>query len=255
MEGEIKKFDFSNRVYRLTLILILIIAGYLFGQLFYQMASLPENAPQSVTVSGEGTAYVKPDIAKITLGFRKEGKSVQSITEENTKVMNKIIDGLKALGVEEKDLKTTQYSISPQYNWTEKDGRVPAGYVLDQNVEIKIRNFDNISKILSLASTSGANMVGGLQFEVDDEEIARAKARQEAIKKAKAKAKGMAEASGLKLVKIIDISESYRNNYPQPMYRMGGDIMLESAVLAPAPTIQVGQQEVNVTVNLTYRVK
>lgn len=252
MDGETKQFDLSNRVYAITIILIIVVAFYLSGQIFYKMASLPENTPQDISVQGQGKAYIKPDIATVSLGLKTEGKDIQTITNTNATAMNKIIKELKDLGIDEKDLQTTQYSIVPQYNWTEKQGRIPDGYSIDQNILVKIRNFDNIGKVLSTASNNGANMVGGLQFSVDNPETAKSEARQKAIAEAKQKADDIAKSAGLKIIKLVNISESY-GNYPQPFYGIGGAMMEKTASVAP--DIQAGQQEVDVTVYLTYRVK
>jgi len=249
---ETKQFDLSNRVYKLTLVLIIIVGVYLLGQIFYQMSSLPENTPQDISVQGQGKAYVKPDIATVSLGMKTEGTSVGEITKTNVDSMNKIIKALKDLGIDEKDLQTTQYSITPKYNWTERTGSVPDGYTIDQSILVKIRNFDNIGDVFTIATNNGANMVGGLQFSVDDPEAAKVQARKEAIAEAKQKAYDMAKSAGLRIIKLVNISET-SGTYPQPLYGMGEAAM--KSVSSIAPDIQAGQEEISVSVYLTYRVR
>ena len=85
---------------------------------------------------------------------------------------------MKDSGVEEKDIQTTQYSITPEYNWTERGGRIFVGYVITQQITVKIRDFDNIGSILDKATADGANSVGDLQFTIDDVEAVIAEARE-----------------------------------------------------------------------------
>ena len=251
MEQEIIKF--LNKAFTLAMALIIVIAIYLLGNMFYQFSSLPENAPQDFSVSGEAKAYIKPDVAVFSLGVRTEGFKSADVVSENNRKMNAIIEAIKNEGVDEKDIKTTGYNLYPQYDYTEARGRVFAGYVLDQQVTVKVRNFDKISSVLDKATSSGANTVGDLQFTLDNPESARAEARENAIKQAKEKAENIAKSSGLKLLKLVNVSESY-GGYPMPLYGMGGAV-LEKSDSSIAPDIQPGQQEINVTVYLTYRVK
>ena len=186
--------------------------------------------------------------------------------------MDGVISAIKGLGVQDKDIQTTLYSVQPTYSYnypvpmmgasSAKGGtaiaypmpvrqQVVTGYSLDQQIEVKIRNFDNINAIFDAAAKNGANTIGSLQFTVDDMEKVRSEARADAIAQAKEKASSMFGAAGLAGAKIVNISEGY-NNYPQPMYATG---MALKDSAASAPSIQTGQEEVNVTVTLTYRVK
>ncbi len=251
MDGQ---FDLSNRFYKLVMVLIVVVAVYLAGGLFYKFASLPENSPREISVSGEGKAYVKPDIATVNLGVKTEGVKSTDVVDKNNKTVNAIIKAVKDLGVEEKDIKTTQYNLYPQYNYTELKGRIFTGYVLDQQITVKIRNFDKISDVLDKAASNGATTISDMQFTVDNPETARAEARQKAIDEARQKAQDIAKSSGLSLGKLVNISENYGGGYPQPMYGIGGAGAMDSAK-SIAPQIQTGQQEVDVTVSLTYRVR
>jgi len=221
------------------------------GQLFYQFRSLPQNSPAEISVSGEGKVYAKPDVAVISLGVETQGLKSQDTVNQNNEKMTKIIESVKGLGVEDKDIKTTLYSLNPVYDYTNW-GRVFKGYSLNQQVQVKIRNFDKISDILDQATSNGANTIGDLQFTVDDIEKVRAEARKEAILKAKEKALVLTDQTGLKIQKLVNIYDN--NNFPpQPFYNQGfgGDIMEKSI----APQIESGQMEINVSITLVYRVK
>lgn len=251
---EIKKLELSNRVFYLAVVLIAGVFVSFVGGVFYQFSSLPQNYPQEITVSGEGKVYAKPDIAMVSLGLKTEGNSVKDITQTNITAMNSIIADLKKLGIEDKDIQTTQYSITPQYNWTEKNGQVPNGYAVEQSVSVKIRNFEKIGNVFEIATNHGANTVGGLQFSIDDPAKVQADAREKAIAEAKNKALVLAKQSGLSIVKLVNISEGYASPSPM-MYSKDAVGMGSNAELSIAPTIQPGQTEVNTTVYLTYRVR
>lgn len=240
----------EDRTFILSSISVLVVAIFLVGFLVYNFQSLPQNAPQDLTVSGTGKAYIKPDIAVVNFGVTTEAIKSQDAVDQNNKKMNVIIAEIKKLGVEEKDIQTTNYNLNPVYDWTNRGGRIFTGYSLNQQITVKIRNFDKINGILDSATTNGATNVGDLQFTVDDMEKIRTEARAKAIAEAKTKAQALANEAGLKLGKLVNVSEGY-NNYPQPLYGMG----VAKEMSSVAPDIQTGQVEINVTVNLTYKLK
>ncbi len=252
MAEEIKQIDFSDKVYKLVIAVVILIAIFYIGNLVYNFQSLPQNYPQEISISGSAKVYAKPDVASVSIGVIHEAPEVSVVIYKSTDKMNAIIKAIKDLGVDEKDIQTTQYSITPQYNWTEKEGRVLEGYSAQQSIQVKIRNFDKIGDILDKASANGANNVGNLQFTIDDLEKVRAEARQKAIEEAKTKAETLAKQAGLKIVKLINISEGY-GDYLQPFGAKGAGFAMESANVAPE--IEAGQMEINSTVTLTYRVR
>ena len=119
-------------------------------------------------------------------------------------------------------------------------------------MQVKIRDFDKINNILDKAVAAGANTVGGLQFTIDDTEKAKSEARNKAIAQAKEKAESIASSSGLRIVRLSNISES---SYPTPgpiTYGLGG---ASYDVKESAPSVQTGQLEFDVTVTLTYEIR
>lgn len=246
---------FLNKVFLLAAVLVAGVLVFFAGQLFYQSELIDVQDNDQITVSGTGKVYAKPDVAIVSLGVSTEGSTVAYVIEKNTEKMNAAIEAVKKLGVEDKDIQTTNYNLYPEYNYTEAAGRYFQGYKLEQNVQVKIRDFTKIGDILSKATTGGVNLVGNLQFTIDDSDQIKQEARAKAIEKAKANAENLAAKSGIKLGKIINVYENYSSPYPvmydsKVAYGMGGGA--ESSV---SPAIESGQQEINVTINLTYRVK
>ena len=206
------------------------------------------------SVTATGRVFAKPDIANLTLGFKTEVKSTAvEVVQENSEKMNEVIAALKALNIEAKDIKTTNYNLNPVYDWTEKEGQRLKGYQVSQNVTIKIRDLDNIGEAIARTTEKGANQVGNISFTIDDEDQLKAQARDEAIDKAQVKAKDLADKTGMKLGKIVNVYEN-QVYYPQARYDslaygLGGAGEIE------APTIEAGENEVRVEVTVVYKVK
>lgn len=248
----LKVHELSDRFFWLAALLVVGVVLYLLIGLVYQFDNLPKNNPQQLSVSGEGKTYVKPDIALVTFGVNTQGLQSQDVVDGNNTTMNAVIAAIKKLGVADGDIQTTMYSLNPTYSYSDKGVQVFNGYSLNQQVSVKIRNFDNISAILDAATSNGANTVGSLQFTVDDPIKAEAAARAQAIAQAKEKAQDMIAGTGLQIDKLLNISED-SSSVPQPIYN--GAMSMMAAVPSVAPQIQTGQMEIDSNVTLTYLLK
>jgi len=210
----------------------------------------------TITVSGTGEVYAKPDLALTTFSVVTEKKEVAEAMEENTRKMNTIIDSIKEQGIEEKDLKTTSFNIYPRYEWNERTQfypngqRVLVGYEISQSLEVKIRDMEKIGTIIQKATDAGANQVGNLQFTIDDEDEVKKQAREEAIKEAKDKAKELASQLGVKLIRIVNFSESGVMPY---YYGLKAEAEMASSD-TEAPQIETGENKIEVNVNITYEI-
>lgn len=249
---DIKQIDFSKRIFILAAIIVVGLIGLWTVQSISSLWGwIGGYGPREISITAEGKATVVPDIALLRAGVTTEGSAVEKIVAENNTKMNAIIEAIKGLGVEEKDIKTTNYSLTPRYDWLET-GRVFRGYTLNQEISIKVRDFEKIGDVLEVSTSNGGNLIGNLQFTVDDQEKVKALALEDAIANAKEKAQSIAQASGLKLKKVVNIYESGVT----PYYGVGGamtmDAKMESSV---APPIQAGEQEITVNVTLIYRVR
>lgn len=253
---ETKQMDLSYRLFILAVILIAALSVSYLAKAVLDYRSLPGNSPREISVSGEGKVFVVPDVATISFGVNNEGSEsmdIASIVNQNTQKMNKIINDIKALGINEKDIQTTNYSLTPKYNWTRDAGNIFIGYTINQQIEVKIKDFSKIGATLTAGTQGGATVVGNLQFTNEDPEKAKSEARVKAIEQARAKALAMAGAAGLKLGKLVGISEGY-NSYGGMMYEKAAAPSGLGGAVTP-PDIQPGQNEVTVNVTITYRVK
>ncbi|MBM3257802.1 MAG: DUF541 domain-containing protein [Candidatus Nealsonbacteria bacterium] len=215
-----------------------------------------EATENTLTVSETGTVYTKPDLAMADFSVVTEEKTVAKAMEENTKKMNDVISFVKSQGVEEKDLKTTDFNISPRYEWHDTDTysgkRVLVGYEIRQTLEVKIRDLGKIGTIVEGSTSAGANEVSDLQFTVDNQEDLKKQARDEAIAKAKTKAEELAKQLGVRLVKISNFSEStafpYYTDLKESALGMGG------GALPSVPQVETGESRIEVQVFITYEI-
>src|SRR3989344_6020349 len=201
--------------------------------------------------SGEGKVLVKPDIAVVNIGVIKEDADLGKVQQNTAEIMGQLAKFLKENKVDEKDIKTTSYSISPRYDYKEGEQKL-RGYEVFQNLEVKIRELGKVGAILSGAAARGANQVGSLTFSVDDPKKAKEEARAMAIKEAKEKADNLSKNLGVSLKKIVSYSES-GGDMP-PIYAQADFGFGKGGVSAPVPTPS-GENEIRVSVNLTYEIK
>ncbi len=224
----------------------------LVGPISFSVSSVSTTKTDIFSVSGEGKAIVKPDIALVNVGIEANGATVKETQNQINTVINKVSTALKGLGIAEKDIKTVNYSINPNYDWGSGRQRI-IGYHANTTLEVKVRDIDKANEVIDSATASGANQIGNITFDVEDKTKAEAEARQQAVDEAKKKAGEIAKASGLKLGKIINYSEG-SSGLPVPMVRESMKLGLGGGA-APTTDIQPGSSEIRIVVNLSYQLE
>lgn len=207
---------------------------------------------QTISFNGQGKATVKPDLATLTLSVVSDGARLKNVQDENAKRMNGILAFLDSEGIAKADRATSQYSISPQYDYT-RTGRKFRGYEVRQALTVKIRDFSKISDILDQAVNKGANEVSGLRFTVENPDALQAEARSKAIAQAKAKARELAKQLGVTLGRVVNFSEN--NNTPQPVNFAASAPLGMGGGGESVPQIEPGQNEYTSNVTLTYQIE
>lgn len=201
----------------------------------------------TIIIDGQGKVIGTPDIAVVNVGMVTESTSVVSAQDANTKKMNTLIDELKKMGIDSKDLQTIDYNIWPKYEY--KEGRSDiVGYTVNQSVQVKVRDTSKISLVLAAAGQAGANQVSGVSFSIDDPDQLKEQARIEALEDAKLKAINVAQALGVKLGNAINFSESTYYPSARTYYAegMGG--------AGEAPQVESGSLEITSNVTVTYEI-
>lgn len=218
------------------------------------------SAYRSFSVSADSKVVGVPDVAQFSFGVITEGgKNLGNLQTQNSEKVNKAIKFLKDQGIDAKDITTQNYNVYPRYNYYDcrTGGTCPApditGYSINQSVMVKVRDFNKVGQLLSGVVDNGANSVSDLRFVIDDPSDLQNKARAEAIQKAQIKAKDIARAGGFHLGDLLSIDEGTPYQ-PQPYYAygMGG---AELKADAPAPVVEPGSQDIQVSVTLRYEIR
>lgn len=223
---------------------------------------------KTITVEGEGKVTAVPDLAIITFTVNEEKKDIATSQDQASEKANAVIAKLKAMGIEDKDLKTTYYNISPKYEMRKLDPsctgyvcdqtQVVTGYSVTQTVQVKVRDTLNIGKVLALLGEQKVTDFNGPNLTIDEDKDLKNEAKLAAIADARSKAKEIAKGLHVGLGKLISYYED-QGGYPMP-YAMEGASMDMAMSARPemmkvAPTIPVGENEITSHVTLTYKIR
>lgn len=209
-----------------------------------------------LTLSADGRSTRTPDLAVFSAGVTTQAKTASAALSENAERMNAVITALKASGIAERDIQTSNLSVNPVYGQPRTDANgnmtgdpVIIGYQATNQVEVRQRKIAGYGKTIDTLVSAGANQVSGPSFQLDNPDAASDEARLEAMKKARARAELYAKAAGLTVKRILTISES--GGYaPQPMvmYARAESMMAKSA---PSP-VAAGEVQVGANVTVTF---
>lgn len=245
-----KRFKF------LCLGLSLLFATTLVGcdpQIITPLVPSPES--RSIHVSGSGSVTGEPDIATLYLGVSVEKKTVEAAREAAASAMTAVIDSLKANAIAENDIQTENFSIYPQYDYTE-EGRVLRGYRVNNSVRAKVQDLETLSDIIDDATGAGGDIVvvDSIQFMIEDPTPLQAQARALAVKNAAAKAETLAEASGVTLGKPVTITETSYAAGPPIAYAEVAEFAADESARSSTP-IQAGELTVTVNITIVYEIE
>ena len=239
-EGRITLFDKAILAVVLALLVMLFMPG--FGRA----------EGSSLTVYGTSVVSVAPDYAMIVAGYSADNKDVSVAQRENAEKMSAILDAIKAMGIEDKDITTSNFTVESIYSYKEDMPRV-TGYRVNNNVNIIVRDIENVAPVLNALFEAGANQSYGLTFRSTKEGEAYRQALTEAIKIAMLKAQTMADASGQKLGAVTKLNEVQNNYYPSSA--MYSNSRLEAAADSAkgiGETIRSGLLDISAQVEIVY---
>jgi uncharacterized protein len=211
-----------------------------------------------IRVTGEGSARLAPDLAIVTLGVVRQAPTAREALDAHSKVTGELGEAMRAFGIEPKDLQTANFSIQPQYVYPapkatgEQDPPRIVGYQVSSQLLVRLRDIGKIGSVLDQAVTLGVNSDGGIQFTNDDPAKALTQARADAMKDAVARATTLAQAAGVTLGAISEITENF--NPPQPMPITRGKMMLDAAAASPVP-VEAGENAYSVSVQAVFEIK
>jgi uncharacterized protein YggE len=215
---------------------------------------LQSQESRKIHVTGNGSVVGEPDIATLNLGVSVEKKTVAEAREAAAVAMTAVIDALKARGIAENDIQTENFSIYPQYDYTE-EGRVLRGYRVNNTVSVTARDLESLNDIIDDAIGAGGDIVivNSIQFMIEDPTPLQAQARALAVKDAEAKAQTLAEASGVTLGKPITITETTRTTGPPIAFAEAAEFAADDG--RSATPIEAGELTVTINVTISYEIE
>lgn len=218
-----------------------------------------QDVQNTISVNGSGEATAIPDSARFSVGVQHEAKTVEEAQAQTTETMNEIIDYLQGAGVEEQNIKTINYNISPRYVYNNSGIGIPrgdrelVGYEVSQNLQITVNDTQQAGELLSGVGSRGADNVSSLQFVVEDEESVQREALVNAIADARENAKELADALGVTLDKIVGYSEI---GGVSPMYRMEqAAFAADTGMGGATPQVPTGENRIQTGVQVTYKIR
>jgi uncharacterized protein YggE len=248
----------------LITIVILFVSLFFYtkfaGPIPFSVNSVNTTKTDLFSSTGEGKATAVPDQATVDAGVTQQGLTVVEAQNKVNTQTQKIISEIKNLGISDKDIKTTNYSVTPNYL---DNGAIPmmypirgggsniTSYTVTQNLEINVKDLNKVNKAIDTATANGANLVGGANFTFSDElqKKLENQARSDAVKTAKDKAQNLADVSGIHLGKIVNVVEN--SNFPRSVPMMAGAVKLDATTNSQT-SVTPGENSVIIDVTIYY---
>lgn len=214
-------------------------------------AANPVVSGGGITVVGQGEAFGQPDQAQVQVGVETFAPQVSQATGENETTIQAIMDALAAQGIDAKDIQTINYNLWAEQIYGDQGPEGIAGYRVNNQVNVTIRDIDKVGDVLTAVTEAGANSIYGVYFSVADPAALEDEARAAAVADARTRAAALAELGGVELGDVQVISEVTGQPVTYPM-GLGGGLAMEQAAV---PSISSGQLSYNVQVQVTFGIK
>jgi uncharacterized protein len=218
----------------------------------------------TLSLTGTATTMVKPDKVTVSLGLETTNKTANAALAANSKIMNEVIDALKAAGVKDNETSTSSFSISPNYNSSQSSSNTATrtiiiGFTVSNSIQIQSTNINNTSKWIDTAIAAGANTVDRIDFILSDKKLEETKTNliKQAMQDARAKADIVASAAGMKVagIRSINLNEfAIQPPFPPPPIPLAKQSLAAAAEARPTPIIS-GQQEVTTNVGIIFIIR
>jgi uncharacterized protein len=217
-----------------------------------QQASITQSiAGTRLDISATGDVTRVPDIAIITAGVVTRSATAGAALQQAAVRMNRVVAALKRAGVEDRDIQTSNINLNPEYTYANNQPPKLNGYTASNQLTIRFRDIANSGKILDALVAEGANQINGPSLTIDKPEAALDEARARAVAVARARADLYARSLGLRVVRVVAVSESGGYAPPPPMPPM----MMEARAQAADTKIEPGEQKLSVTLSMTFELQ
>lgn len=253
-----------NRVLGSLVLLMVVVSLASYAVLTARSAKITKDTPTTISINGDGDVKMAPNLGQFSFTVTAKGKTAQEVQATSSARMNDILAFLKSQGVEDKDIKTSDYNLSPQFTYgpavTPCSGwncpppkQIPDGFEVSQMVTVKVHDTSKAGALLAGVGEKGATGISSLSFVLDDNKAAKAEARDKAVADAKDKAQKIAQQFGLKLGRMTGYYEN--QTYDDPSAGGAGyspDMAKSESMAVPTPT---GEQKITASVSVTYELE
>ena len=214
----------------------------------------PTETVSEVRVSASSTIRLVPDKATVSFGVTTQEQSTELAQSKNSEAVKNVIEVLTGRGVEEKSIRTTYYSMYPQYDWSDGEQRI-TGYNVTTTMSVQDQNIEDLGTLLSACVGAGITNIDNVSFLCSGYDEAYRQALAQAIADSRLKAETLAAASGKTLGEIITISEGWQDTSSRYGQASGIAFSVEEARDTAAPSLQPGETEIVANVTVAYRMK
>lgn len=239
----------TARSLRASLFALSLIAGSASMAVSAQtpLPSVPVDATW-LSVSAQAEASRVPDVATLSVGVVTQAADGNAAMRQNAEQMTKVMAAIKEAGIADKDIRTSGVNLSPQYRYAENEPPKIIGFQATNTVNIKVREIARLGEVLDALAQQGANQIHGPSFEIDQPEPVYDEARLAALKKAQARAETYARALGMRVRRIVTLSEG-GGHFPPPMPMKA---MAMHADMAESTPVSPGESTVSVTLEVVF---
>ncbi|NMO97172.1 SIMPL domain-containing protein [Paenibacillus lemnae] len=212
-------------------------------------------AQKGVTVIGKGELSVKPDIVYLSIGAESSAATAQSAQRHNAQKMEKVMNVLKTTWkIDDKDIKTEQFSVQPNYTYTEKDGQQVKSYTARHTLQVTLRDLSKVGELLDDVSEAGANSIGNARFSVENRDAFEAQVLEKAMANAALKAQAIAKASQRQLGLVVSVVEGQVQTYGFEYAQQ--EMSMNSAAADKAVTsVEPGEIKLSTQLQVQYELK
>lgn len=208
------------------------------------------NPARTIMVNGSGQVTLSPDMAFVSVGVQSQSENVGDALNENNQKAQNVASALRELGIEDKDIQTSSFSIYPQQQYGPAGEITGTVYVVNNTVYVTVRDLQVLGRLLDVVVRTGANSINGVNFDVQDKSQAISEARRLAVESARSQAEEMAQAAGVALGDLQTMSV-YSSQPVMPVYEAKGAMAMDAAQVP----VSAGQMVIRVEVSATYFIK
>lgn len=210
-----------------------------------------------ITVSASSSVRLVPDKATVSFGVTTQEATAEEAQTKNSEAVKKVMEVLTGRGIEEKSIRTNNYNMYPQYDWSDNGKQRLIGYVVTTSMSVQNQNIEDLGKLISACVAAGINNVENVSFLCSGYDEAYRQALAQAVEASRSKAETLAAAAGKKLGEPVTITEGWQDTsarYGRAANTAAFSVQ-EAAMDSAGPILQPGETEINANVTVTYRMQ